>query len=61
MKSLPMFETKSFYHPYRPRKRYFEFLTPYNNEYITPYIDYQYDQNGHCTMIDYLNDIPKGS
>lgn len=66
MKSLPKFETKSFYHPYsnRPNRLFREMDWDKEcgiQEYDTSYIDYQYDQNGHCTMVDYLNDIPRES
>lgn len=65
---LYRFETKSFYHPYNRHNRQDRLFRETDwdkecriQEYDTSYIDYQYNQNGHCTMVDYLYDIPKES
>ena len=41
---IPRLETNSFYIPYTIEK-------PDNREFLTSYIDYQYDDNGNCKII----------
>lgn len=51
-KCLPFIEHGSFYTPYKSKNPCFsEETDSYMDEYPTTYIDYRYDNDGHCKMV----------